>query len=489
MVAAAALALAIAQAFYLFASYSILTSTTGLSLRDLIDASYFVWDSIAVVAALVVAVRAMRRRLDGAIPVVGSLLMLASTVATSHAAARLEHRPLLLVATAAHQAATACWIGGLPFLMRALSATDDITEAYKLSRRFASLAMISVAVLAAGGIVLAVFYVGSGAAIYGTNYGVMLFGKVALFGMVLLLGFFNHRIVGELGRGDSTLLMKLRRFGEAEIGIGITAILAAASLTSQPPGVDLTLNRVSWSTITAQMTPKWPEMKTPPVSALSPSSREAWKKQHAAAGDTGEAFVPGESYHPSTSADDAWSNYNHHWAGLVVLVMGILAVLSRFKSMTWARHWPLAFLGLAAFLFLRADPENWPLGASGFWESFSSAEVMQHRLFIVLILLFAAFEWGVQTGRLNSARAKLVFPLICAAGGAMLFTHTHSLTNVRKELLAELSHLPLALLAIMAGWSRWLELRLPGRGRALAGRLWPVCFTLIGVVLLLYREA
>ena len=34
----------------------------------------------------------------------------------------------------------------------------------------------------------------------------------------------------------------------------------------------------------------------------------------------------------------------------------------------------------------------------------------------------------------------------------MLMTHSHSLGNVKEEFLAELSHIPLALLAVAAGW-------------------------------------
>jgi putative copper resistance protein D len=188
----------------------------------------------------------------------------------------------------------------------------------------------------------------------------------------------------------------------------------------------------------------------------------------------------------NTPADIAWSEYNHHWAGLVVLTVGILAFLAR--QFAWARHWPLAFLALAVFLLIRADSENWPLGPRGFWESFQVAEVAQHRLFVLLIVAFAVFEWAVQNGRLAPRRAGLVFPLVCAAGGALLLTHSHSLGNVKEEFLAELSHTPLALLAVMAGWSRWLEIRLPVDPTRLLRWIWPVCLTLIGAVLILYRE-
>jgi putative copper resistance protein D len=146
-------------------------------------------------------------------------------------------------------------------------------------------------------------------------------------------------------------------------------------------------------------------------------------------------------------------------------------------------------LGLAAFLLVRSDPENWPLGPRGFWESFVVAEVLQHRVFVLLVVAFALFEWRVQTNRVAARSTALVFPAVCALGGALLLTHSHSLANAKEELLTELSHIPLALFAILAGWSRWLELRLSNKYRYIPARIWPVCFVLIGTVLLLYRES
>jgi putative copper resistance protein D len=172
---------------------------------------------------------------------------------------------------------------------------------------------------------------------------------------------------------------------------------------------------------------------------------------------------------------------------LVVLAAGVLSQLARRTS--WARHWPLVFLGLAAFLFLRSDAENWPLGPRGFWESFRVAEVAQHRLFVLLIIAFGVFEWAVRNAHLPAGAASLVFPLVCAVGGALLLTHSHSLGNLKEEFLAELSHTLLAILAVMAGWSRWLELRLTEHRGRILGRVWPACFILIGAILLNYREA
>jgi putative copper resistance protein D len=44
-------------------------------------------------------------------------------------------------------------------------------------------------------------------------------------------------------------------------------------------------------------------------------------------------------------------------------------------------------------------------------------------------------------------------------------------------------------LAILAGWSRWLQFRLPKRDQAVVSWIWPLCFVLMGAILLNYREA
>ena len=76
-----------------------------------------------------------------------------------------------------------------------------------------------------------------------------------------------------------------------------------------------------------------------------------------------------------------------------------------------------------------------------------------------------------------------------AIGGALLMAHSHALANVRDELLVEVTHVPLAILGVVAGWARWLEIRLPPGERAAPGWTWCICFCLIGLLLLDYRES
>ena len=478
-VGCAAVLLAATQVSLASANAAILMGTTDLGPAEIAGADFCRATLLVVAGAMAVALlaRGSRGRVAAAL---GCVSILVGSTMMSHSAARVEWRSPLMALTLVHHAAGAAWIGGLPYLLAALrqgAAAAPVVD------RFSRLAIVAVAALVGAGAGLGWLFVGSAAAFGGTTYGIMLAAKVVLTGILLLLGSLNLRIVRAVRRGDGAGLLPLGRFAEAELGIGFTVLLTAASLTSMPPAIDVQADRVTAREIVQRMTPRRPRMETPAFAELSPASPLALPQNSTLPG----SFVPGQFQHPNTPADIAWSEYNHHWAGLMVLVMGLLALLSR--RLRWARHWPLAFFGLAIFLLIRADSENWPLGPRGFWESFQVAEVAQHRLFVLLIVAFAVFEWAVQTQRLAPRRAGLVFPLVCAAGGALLLTHSHSLGNVKEEFLAELSHIPMAILAVAAGWSRWLEIRLPGERTRVAAWIWPVCFVLIGAVLVLYRES
>jgi putative copper resistance protein D len=486
----AAIALAAMQISYVLANSMILRQSANMSLREVAGANFVLAGAIGIVSAFtVIALTAAKRTTGYADLLLPAAAIITSSVMTSHSMARLDYRAPLVAFTALHQLATAVWLGGLPYLLIAIRRAPAPDFARQLSARFSRLALVSVAVLASAGLLLSFAYVGSFKAVYGTSYGAMVATKVLLFGLLLFLGALNFQLVR---RGPaSSILASLKRFGEAEIGIGITVILTAASLTSLPPAADLTHDRVTGQEILARMSPRSPRFASPSVQELPEDIYAAQKKAFESGSLSTESYVPGQTgTRLNTPAEKAWSEYNHHWAGIVVLAMGLLALVAQAGQVSWARNWPLAFFGLSAFLFLRSDPETWPLGPVGFWATLADPEVLLHRFFALLVIALAVFEWRVQTGRVASGRARLVFPVLVAVSGALLLTHSHSLGNLKEEVLAELSHIPLAILAVTLGWSRWLELRLPAENqtRNALARLWPLCLALIGVVLLNYRE-
>ena len=485
-----AIALAVMQFAYVLANSLILMQSADMTLADVSGANFFIAGAIGIASAITIVILSGVRRSGGYADLLfPAAAIIASSVMTSHAMARLEYRAPLVAFTALHQSATAVWLGGLPYLLIAIRRATNPDFARQLSARFSRLALISVCVLATAGFVLGYAYVGSFSAAYGTSYGAMVAAKVILFGLLLFLGALNYQLVR---RGPaSSILSSLKRFGEAEIGIGITVILTAASLTSLPPAADLTHDRVSATEIFTRMALRPPRLGSPTMQELPEDVYVLQSKGIAYGSLTAESFVPGQAgTRPNTPAEKAWSEYNHHWAGIIVLAVGLLAFIAQAGRVSWARHWPLAFLGLSVFLFLRSDPEVWPLGPNGFWVTFADPEVLLHRIFVVLVIALAVFEWRVQTGRVASASVRLIFPVLVAVSGALLLTHSHTLGNIKEEVLAELSHIPLAILAVAAGWSRWLELRLPAENpaRNTLGRLWPVCIVLIGAILLNYHE-
>jgi putative copper resistance protein D len=485
-----ALALAAMQISYVLANSIILRQSADMPLHDVLGANFVLAGLLGAASAFtIIVLTAPTRSTTYADLLLLAAAIIASSVMTSHSMARLDYRVPLVAFTALHQAATATWLGGLPYLLIAIRQAQSPEFARRLSARFSQLALVSVAVLASAGFLLSLAYVGSVKAVYGTSYGAMVATKVLLFGLLLFLGALNFQLVR---RGPaSSILASLKRFGEAEIGIGITVILTAASLTSLPPAADLAQDRVTGSEIIARMSPQPPRFASPSVQELPEDAYAAQKKAFEVGSLSTESYVPGQTgTRPNTPAEKAWSEYNHHWSGVVVLAMGLLAFVAQAGRVSWARNWPLAFFGLSAFLFLRSDPETWPLGPVGFWATLADPEVLLHRFFAVLVIALAVFEWRVQTGRVASGRGRLAFPVLIAVSGALLLTHSHSLGNLKEEVLAELSHIPIAIFAVTAGWSRWLELRLPSENqtRNVMARLWPLCIALIGVVLLNYRE-
>jgi putative copper resistance protein D len=486
----AAVALAVMQLAYILASTLILMQSADMTLSDVSGANFVLAGILAIASALVIAALAGARATKShAIMLIPAALILVSSVMTSHAMARLDYRFPLAVVTGLHQGATATWLGGLFYLLISIPRIQDNDVARQLIARFSKLAMISVAVLAAAGFTLGYAYVGSLDAVYGTSYGIMVATKVILFGTLLLLGALNFQIAHSPSGG--AVIASLKRFGEVEIGIGITVILTAASLTSLPPAIDLKTDRVSRQDIAARMTPQIPRLSSPAVADLPEDVYAAEVKSFDAGTLSSASFVPGQAgTRPNTVAEKSWSEYNHHWAGLIVLAIGLLAFLAQMPQFPWARNWPLLFLGLSLFLFLRSDPETWPLGPNGFWATLQDPEVLLHRIFALLVIALAIFEWRVQTGRVATERARLIFPALVAAASALLLTHSHSLGNIKEEVLAELSHAPLAVAGIVAGWSRWLEIRLPAENkvRDKMAWVWPTCLVVIGLLLLNYRE-
>jgi putative copper resistance protein D len=483
-----AIGLAIVQVLYLYVNSTVLMASAEIGFREAMGANFFIAGGVMLFAALLIAVIA-RSQESYALWFLSALVLivLGASVMTDHAASRIDGRVPLIILTALHELATGFWIGGLPFLLLGLYVQKDKAVQWYLTQRFSRLALISVIVLVVSGVFLSLSYVGSWHALIGTSYGLMLLAKVVMLGVMLALGGINFLMLRKYSPGET--IPRLRRLVEAEIGIGFTIVLTAASLTAQPPAVDLPNDTVQWSHIVQRFKPQVPLLRSPNPADLSTKIPGQVISQSDPTRQTVSYTSEGMALSIRKIADMKWSEYNHHWTGLIVLAMGLFAFLARTGKAPWAEYWPLLMIGIAIFIFLRGDPECWPLGPKSFWSTWAQPEIFQHRAAAILCIAFAIFELRVRRAPSQNGMLPLIFPMICAVGAALLLTHSHGTSNVREETLAELSHTPMAVLGVMAGWSRWLEIRLPEENdRRISAWIWPVCFIIIGAALMNYRE-
>ncbi len=397
-----------------------------------------------------------------------------------HAAGRLEHRAPLMALTVAHQLGAAVWVGGVVQLgaLWRLARQDRAADAVwpVMVARFSAVAVGAVVLLLVAAAPLTWVYVASWDGLVGTGYGSLLLTKIVLLGAALLLGTFNF-VAGRrraAPAGASALRTRVPYLIEAEIILLIMVLVVAASLSAQPPPVDTSGEVARWDEVARVFAPKWPSLRTPSIATM----REDPSDPYAVVG--GERTVDAYS----------WSNFSHNVAGLVLLAMSAVALVGLLlRSERARRAWPLGFAVLALFVFLRASANDgtWPFGSGSLWRG--DSEGLQHRLAALLALALGLFEWRARTTERTSGRQAFVFPVLAAAGGVLLLTHSHTAFELKSSYLIQVTHTAMGALAVLMACARLLELRLPPPGRQVAQAASTVAMLLIALVLVFYREA
>ncbi|HUL13695.1 MAG TPA: CopD family protein [Methylococcaceae bacterium] len=399
-----------------------------------------------------------------------------------HAVGRFEYRELLMVTTVAHQLAAAVWFGCVAQLLGLWRASRKDAEAKAMwplaITRFAWMGVSSVVLLLVTGIPLAWTYIGSWDGLFGTGYGSLVVTKSWLLLVALGFAYLNHRAGRRWRRHiqSSGLTTKVPYYIEAETFVLVGILFIAATLSSQPPSVDIPDRTATVSEVVNMFMPRLPKTQSPTHEDLL-------------AGEAGRVAVVDKV--PSVAATE-WSDYNHSIAGIFLTAMGLVAMLSYIRRFGWAQYWPLGFIGLSIFLFFRSDAETWPLGPIGFWQStFGNGEVFQHRIATLLAFVLGYMELRARTDN-KAQKLRYLFPVLCAFGGILLLTHAHAEFELKSEFLIQSTHTTMGLLAVIMASGRWLELRLatPGgyaEGR-IAGFIGIVAMFMIGNILMFYRE-
>jgi putative copper resistance protein D len=414
---------------------------------------------------------------------IATLFVLAGAGLT-HGSARLEQRGLLMTLTTLHQTAGVVWVGAvvhLVFLWR-LGKRDTPAATFWLEAlaRFSILGAGALALLLATGIPLAAIYVKSWSGLVGSAYGSVLIAKWTLMAAALALAVANFR-AARRWRSGATPEISRPFFVEVESIILVVVLFAASALAALPPAVDITEQRASFAEVAEAFAPKMPQITSPSLAEELAASAESTVVARQQA-----------------SAEEQWSDYNHNVSGLILLAIALAALLECTGMARWARHWPLGFLALAAFVLFRSDPSGWPLSPSvGLLESFGKASWVQHKIAGFIPIALGIMEWRARTMPVtpsgvssHDARMSLrfAFPILSIVGGLLLLTHAHGAFELKAEYLTQVSHTAMGLFAVLMGCGRWLEIRVDGPVGRAAGLGARVALALIALILVFYRE-
>jgi ATP/ADP translocase len=213
---------------------------------------------------------------------------------------------------------------------------------------------------------------------------------------------------------------------------------------------------------------------------------------------------PGLSHghHHGGSSSEAWegsakgiaySEQNHHIAGLMVILMGLaeLSHVLRLPSLAWARLLlPSAMLFAGFFVMIWSDHEAWPIGKLNLAETFSSdPEIIQHKIYGILALTVGAVELVRRLGHVGHKAWASPLPLMAIIGGLMLFGHSHG-DHPGAHKIA-MHHAIMGTMAVTAGSSKLFSTWVNPISKEASSRwewLWTGLILMIGIELLIYSE-
>ena len=203
--------------------------------------------------------------------------------------------------------------------------------------------------------------------------------------------------------------------------------------------------------------------------------------------------VPKEAWEGSAQGI-AYSERNHHIAGLMVILMGLaeLGHALRLSSLRWVSFLlPSALLSAGCFVMVWSDHEAWPIGSLSFAETFGGVdhEILQHKIFGILALTVGSVELFRRSGRIGHKAWASPLPLMAIVGGFMLFGHSHGFHPSTEKIA--MHHAIMGTMAVTAGSSKLLSAWVGPTGQPSSTRwewVWVSLILLIGAQLLIYAE-
>jgi len=195
-------------------------------------------------------------------------------------------------------------------------------------------------------------------------------------------------------------------------------------------------------------------------------------------------------------ADKKESEFNHHLAGLLVAVAGVFILLQSNLAARWPAVklvWPACFLLAGIFVLVWSDTELWPFGNRQWLEALkNNREVLQHKMFAVLLIMLGTIEWKKVRGALNAAWSNWVFPSVAVIGSLLLIFHHHEGGMAGEHHMETMQriqaqHMSFLMCGLGIGLANGLS-ELRPRSAGIFRKIWPTLMILLGILLMLYKE-
>jgi putative copper resistance protein D len=213
--------------------------------------------------------------------------------------------------------------------------------------------------------------------------------------------------------------------------------------------------------------------------------------------------MPAASENPEQAAkrvaDKQESEFNHHLAGLFVVLAGIFILAESHLVKRWPvlRYaWSMCFLAAGLFVLVFSDTEIWPFGPQTPWYAITNnAEDLQHKIFAMILLALGYVELQRARGRLKAPWAAWFFPAVGAAGAILLLFHVHGGNMQEPHAMETMERIQrqhhwfaatgfgIALTNGLAGLTKT-----PQEWQHFFRTAWPALLIILGVLLTLYTE-
>jgi hypothetical protein len=216
-----------------------------------------------------------------------------------------------------------------------------------------------------------------------------------------------------------------------------------------------------------------------------------------------EEIIIGHEHHMAAGSQAGWegsvagiaySEFNHHLTGMLVLIIGLSELRHALAMSFWA--WtrfllPGALLTSGFFLLVWSDHNAWPIGSLSFMQTFfgSDPEIFQHKSYGVLSLTVGVIELLRRLGQIRHAAWVAPLPLFAIIGGLMLFGHSHGIHPSAVRIAMD--HAMMGTMAVTAGSSKLLSdwFHSPSHAGFSKWELpWAILILFIGIQLLIYSE-